>query len=390
MSVFLSPYSNSSAYCVSATLLWPTIAEAHQETNKLNYHLPQDDHWLWIKSRRCTRHAKIPCVHLCLVCLGLVLTLWWFLDCHSTFPTSTLCWASTYHNKIIESLVLVVPEKTMWLAHWTSLYIAVTISYYQHVSFIHICQPNHQCNCQVIRYHYCLTQPVTWCSWNNSPTTADPHSSATLNCPHYWPSKSCRWCWALCGMLLSFSGPSKWWRERWGWWSFWWLIPKRCIMNHGQGLQEVFKGSVHRTTKNCRIELNWTTVWSIFQLQLPEFGLFWLPVAEFQKYLKAGFNQLQPVEWSHALHTLVATFIIFNWVFGSSKMVKNWEKYNQIHFCLTCIRMTLILTHSNFYHFGSFNFWIFQFQVEKYAYHLSMYGMHHRIYSCHNKICSYH
>jgi hypothetical protein len=42
----LSPYTNSSAYCASATLLRPTITEARQETNKPNDHSPQDDHKL--------------------------------------------------------------------------------------------------------------------------------------------------------------------------------------------------------------------------------------------------------------------------------------------------------------------------------------------------------
>jgi len=34
-------------------------------------------------------------------------------------------------------------------------------------------------------------------------------------------------------------------------------------------------------------------------------------------------------------------------------------------FCATCIRMTLILTHSKFHQFASFYFWIWKFQVGK-------------------------
>ncbi|EDR07842.1 uncharacterized protein LACBIDRAFT_298080 [Laccaria bicolor S238N-H82] len=37
--------------------------------------------------------------------------------------------------------------------------------------------------------------------------------------------------------------------------------------------QLVFKGSVHRTTKNRWTELNWTIVRSFFRLQLPQFGV---------------------------------------------------------------------------------------------------------------------
>ena len=89
----------------------------------------------------------------------------------------------------------------------------------------------------------------------------------------------------------------------------------------------VFKGSVHRTTKNHRTKLNWTMVWSIFQLQLPKFGA--IPVAGcqaskvFQNHSKTRFNRLQPVKQSCVLHTLVATFITFNCVLDSSKTVKN-------------------------------------------------------------------
>ena len=114
--------------------------------------------------------------------------------------------------------------------------------------------------------------------------------------------------------------------------------------------------------KNHSTKLNQIMVQSIFQLQLPEFGAILVASCQVLKIFwncsKASFNWLQSVERSCALHTLVATFITFNWVFVSSKTVRNWERYNQIHFCATCTRMTWILTHSNFHHFASFNFWI--------------------------------
>jgi len=98
----------------------------------------------------------------------------------------------------------------------------------------------------------------------------------------------------------------------------------------GSGL--VFASSVLWTTKIHRTELNWTVVWSIFRLWLPKFGV--IPVAGcliskiIQNRSKTSWNQLQPVKQSRALHSLVTSFITFNLIFGSSKTVKNWERYN--------------------------------------------------------------
>ena len=108
----------------------------------------------------------------------------------------------------------------------------------------------------------------------------------------------------------------------------------------------------------------WTMDQSIFWLWLPKLGVILVSSCHISKIIqnhsKTGWNQLQPVKQSHVLHSLVTTFITFNLIFGSSKTVKNWERYNQIHFT-TCTRMTLILTHSNFHHFASFYFWIWKF-----------------------------
>jgi len=61
----------------------------------------------------------------------------------------------------------------------------------------------------------------------------------------------------------------KWeWARLWAWdlcWGHW------TIMHWGQFL--VFAGSVLWTEKIHRTELNWTVVWSIFQLWLPKFGV---------------------------------------------------------------------------------------------------------------------
>ena len=58
----------------------------------------------------------------------------------------------------------------------------------------------------------------------------------------------------------------------------------------------VFKGSVHRTTKNHRTKLNWAMDWSIFQLQLPKFGAILVAGCQVSKIFKnrskTGFNQL--------------------------------------------------------------------------------------------------
>ena len=197
----------------------------------------------------------------------------------------------------------------------------------------------------------------------------------------------CAWCWILeyKGRYLQYPLNSCWnlviLAGRPAIFSFWCLIILVKFRHSGvetgmfcticrNGMELVFKGSVHRTAKNHRMKLNQSMDWSIC-CGCPNFGA--IPVAGcwvskiFENRSKTGFNWLQLVEWSHVLHTLVAMFISFNLVFCSSKMVKNWEKYTQIHFCLTCTRMTFILTHSNFHHFGSFNFWISQFQIEKYA-----------------------
>jgi len=92
----------------------------------------------------------------------------------------------------------------------------------------------------------------------------------------------------------------------------------------------VFTGSVLWTEKIHRTKLNRTVVQSIFQLWLPKFGVILVAGCLISKIIqnrsKTGWNQLQLVKWSHALHSLVTTFITFNLIFGSSKMVKNWER----------------------------------------------------------------
>jgi len=102
---------------------------------------------------------------------------------------------------------------------------------------------------------------------------------------------------------------------------------KRC-----RELVVVFASSVLWTKKIHRTELNWIMVWSIFQLRLPKFGVILVASCLISKIIqncsKTGWNQLQLVKRSHALHSLVTTFITFNLIFGSSKMVKNWERYN--------------------------------------------------------------
>ena len=120
----------------------------------------------------------------------------------------------------------------------------------------------------------------------------------------------------------------------------------------------MFKGSVHRTEKN--LTKPWTGLF--FSHSYLNLGLFLLPVTEFQKYFKTiqktGFSQLQSVELSCASHTLATTFITLNWVFGSSKTVKKWEKYNQIHFCTNNLLCDLYKNdfNSNSLKFSSFCF----------------------------------
>jgi len=101
-------------------------------------------------------------------------------------------------------------------------------------------------------------------------------------------------------------------------------------------IELVFAGSVLWTEKIHRTELNWTVVQSIFRLWLPIFGVILVASCLISKIIqnhsKTSWNQLQLVKRSHALHSLVTTFITFNLIFGSSKTVKNWERYNEIHF----------------------------------------------------------
>jgi len=95
-------------------------------------------------------------------------------------------------------------------------------------------------------------------------------------------------------------------------------------------LQLVFAGSVLWPQKIHRTELNQTMVRSIFRLRLPKFGVILVASCLISKIIqncsKTGWNQLQPVKRSRALHSLITTFITFNLIFGSSKMVKNWER----------------------------------------------------------------
>ena len=108
----------------------------------------------------------------------------------------------------------------------------------------------------------------------------------------------------------------------------------------------VFAGSVLWTEKIHRTELNWTVVQSIFQLQLPKFGVILVASCLISKIiqncLKTGWNRLQLVKRSRVLHSLVATFITFNLIFGSSKTVKNWERYNEIHFGINTFFVQLV------------------------------------------------
>jgi len=117
----------------------------------------------------------------------------------------------------------------------------------------------------------------------------------------------------------------------------WELIPITTQWdNHGPSIPLVFAGSVLWTEKIHRTELNQTMVWSIFRLWLPKFGVILVAGCLISKIIqncsKTGWNQLQLVKRSRALHSLVTTFITFNLIFGSSKTVKNWERYNEIHF----------------------------------------------------------
>ena len=59
-----------------------------------------------------------------------------------------------------------------------------------------------------------------------------------------------------------------------------WVSCPGCVNEDDDGLDIVFRGSVHRTAKKCRIELNQNIVWSIFWLWLPKFGA--IPVASCQ------------------------------------------------------------------------------------------------------------
>ena len=83
----------------------------------------------------------------------------------------------------------------------------------------------------------------------------------------------------------------------------------------------MFKGSVHRTTKCCRSELNQMMDQSIFQLQLPKFVAILVASCLiskiFQNHPKTGCNELQLVKWSCELHTLATMFITFNLILGS-------------------------------------------------------------------------
>jgi len=108
----------------------------------------------------------------------------------------------------------------------------------------------------------------------------------------------------------------------------------------------VFAGSVLWTKKIHRTELNQTMVRSIFRLWLPKFGVILVAGCLISKIIqnrsKTGWNQLQLVKRSCVLHSLVTTFITFNLIFGSSKMVKNWERYNEIHFGINTFFVQLV------------------------------------------------
>ena len=86
---------------------------------------------------------------------------------------------------------------------------------------------------------------------------------------------------------------------------------------------------------HCRTKLNQTTVQSVFLVvdaQIWGYSGCWLPHFKYLLKLFKDRLQLQLVKWSHVLHNLVTTFITFSWVFASSKIVKNQERYRQIHF----------------------------------------------------------
>ena len=108
----------------------------------------------------------------------------------------------------------------------------------------------------------------------------------------------------------------------------------------------VFTGSVLWTEKIHRTELNQTMVQSIFRLWLPKFGVILVASCLISKIIqncsKTGWNQLPLVKRSRALHSLVMTFITFNLIFGSSKTVKNWERYNEIHFGINTFFVQLV------------------------------------------------
>jgi len=108
----------------------------------------------------------------------------------------------------------------------------------------------------------------------------------------------------------------------------------------------VFAGSVLWTEKIHRTELNRTVVRSIFWLWLPKFGVILVAGCLISKIIqnrsKTGWNRLQLVKRSRALHSLVTTFITFNLIFGSSKTVKNWERYNEIYFGICTFFVQLV------------------------------------------------
>ena len=144
-------------------------------------------------------------------------------------------------------------------------------------------------------------------SWRPSlPFSAVPSSfSNHWRAPYWWERAWICCCWfSIC---FQWSGIQK--GKKICWWEL------------------VFTGSVLWTKKIHRTKLNWTVVQSIFRLQLPKFGVILVASCLISKIIqncsKTGWNQLQPVKWSRALHSLAMSFITFNLIFGSSKTVKN-------------------------------------------------------------------
>jgi len=60
---------------------------------------------------------------------------------------------------------------------------------------------------------------------------------------------------------------------------------------------------------------------SVVVAQIWGYSSCWLP--HFKNHSTLFKDWLKLVKWSHALHSLVTTFITFNLIFGSSKTVKN-------------------------------------------------------------------